>query len=281
MEDVSEFPRIVEKTDIDPTPPEIGGTKIVLQRHGKYERSIDNPNVGSLTEEGAQATYALGKEFFHILFDSIPVQERNGVDFLVVASDTQYEGRGRRSMETADKVMKALKEELSTQGLNESQLLNSSGNYRGERGPRPMHRLKEPQMLDNSSEFLKFLKEKYGDKTLQFWIAFEEDTHKDIREQMNTEGPNEITDRIKFAVEVLSQYSKLYHRAHPGKRLVIWATTHYDTISPFVKREIFGAGKVTPLGVDYGAGISINLHQSDNASTTIAGKEYKIPRRQP
>jgi broad specificity phosphatase PhoE len=275
---VGELPRTIEKSDIDPSPPEIGGTKIVLQRHGKYERSTDSTSVGSLTEKGVEDAYALGKEFFGTLFDSIPEQERKNVDVLVIASDTQYERGGYRSMETADQIIRVVKEEIQARSLGESQLLNTSTNIHGNGGPRPTPHLREPQMLNNSPEFVEFLKEKYGDKTLKFWIAFEEDTEKATREKMGAEGPEEITDRTELMIEVLARYSKFYHEKHPEKRLIIWAATHYDTISPFVRREIFKTGKNTPLGVDYGAGISINLDKNNKGKTVINGKGYDIPK---
>lgn len=270
------LPGQIEKSDINPNPPEVGGTKIVLQRHGNYERSQNSSDIGSLTQEGVEDTYALGKDFLGELFNSIPEKERKDVDLLVVASDTQYEGRGRRSMETAEQVIRAINEELEARGLEESQLLNNAGNLRGNGGPRPMHRLREPQMLDNSPEFLEFLKEKYGDRSLDFWIAFEEDKEKGVREEMGAEGPDDITDRTKFVVKALTRYSNYYHAKHPNKRLIIWAATHYDTISPYVKREILGTGKEKLLGVNYGAGISINLDKNGQGSTTLGGKEYQI-----
>ncbi len=265
------LPRKIEGRHIEPIPPEVDGTAIILQRHGEYERSVDSPQVGSLTEAGIRNIYEGAKTYFSTLFESVPEAERKDLDFLVLASDTQYEGGGRRSIETSDQVMMALKEELNVRNLNESQVLNTSG-------ARSNPKLREPQMFNQSPEFVQFLKDKYGDRGLQFWIAFEEDKEKETREQMGAEGPDEITDRMKLMVEVLTRYSQFYHRKHPGKRLVIWGATHYDTISPFVKRELFGVGKEIPLGVDYGAGISIRLDKDGKRSANIDGNEYELPR---
>lgn len=272
----SVFPRKIETKDIQSVPPEVGGTSIILQRHGKYERSKESPKVGSLTEEGEEAVYTSGKDFFARLLEDIPESERKNVDFLILASDTQYEGGGRRSMETADQIMKALKEELKDFDLDENQILNISGNIAGEGNPRATSKLREPQMFNNSPDFVNFLKEKYGDLGLDFWIAFEEDKEKEAREKMGAEGPDEITDRMQRMVEVLSRYSSFYHKKHPEKRLVIWAASHYDTISPYVKREVFGTGKETPLGVDYGAGISIHLDKQGKGKVRIADKDYEL-----
>ena len=110
----------------------------------------------------------------------------------------------------------------------------------------------------------------------EFWIAFEEDIEKEKRIEMGAEGPDEIADRLKQVVSILSRYARMYHKNNPGRRLVIWAATHYDTISPFVKRGIFGVGKEVPLGVDYGAGISIGIDSAGNLTTRIDGQEHTI-----
>ena len=272
------LPKKIEKGDINPNLPAVGGTEIVLQRHGKYERSADSPKVGSLTEEGIEEIYTSGKDFFGKLFDAIPESERSNIDILVLASDTQHKDGGQRSMETADQIIKVVKEELGRLNLNESQLLNTSGNVSGEGdAPRPTPKLREPQMFNNSPEFVEFLKDKYGDMNLDFWIAFEEDKEKETRQAMGAEGPDEITDRMQLMIDILARYSRFYHDKHPDRRLIIWAATHYDTISPYVKREIFKVGKDAVLGVDYGAGISINLDKDGKGSVKIAGNEYEVP----
>ena len=78
-------------------------------------------------------------------------------------------------------------------------------------------------------------------------------------------------------VDVLARYSRFYHKKHPDRRLIIWAATHYDTISPYVKRDIAGVGKEVPLGVDYGGGISINLDKEGRGTIKVDGKEYEVP----
>lgn len=271
-----EIPKRIEKSDIEPLPIKVGETEIVLQRHGVYERSADSPIIGSLTEKGAEDVYNISRNFFRSLFEGIPQEERSNLDILVIASDTQYRGGGRRSVETANKVMEAIREELKQFGMNDSQLLNTSGKYRSDEGPRTMPDLREPQMLDNSPEFVAFLKDKYGDLSKEFWLAFEGDIERETRQAMKAEGPDGITDRIKHVIEVLRRYSRMYHAKHPEKRLIIWAATHYDTISPYVKREIIKAGKDAALGVDYGAGISIHVDAGGNLATRISGNDYKF-----
>lgn len=131
-------------------------------------------------------------------------------------------------------------------------------------------------MFEDSPEFVEFLKNKYGGMNKDFWIAFEEDVEKEKRVAMGAEGPEEIVDRLKHALAILSRFSQMYHRAHQDRRLIIWATTHYDTISPFVKQEIFKVGKDVPLAVDYGAGIAIEITPDGEMKTKIKDTEYQI-----
>lgn len=273
----ADFPQRIERSDLEPIAFKLGETEIVLQRHGDYERAPESPSLGSLTKSGAREIYTSAEDFFDKLLGTIPESERGSIDILVLASDTQYKGGGRRSMETAEQIMAAAKEKMAQFGMSKTQLLNISGNFHGDGGPRPESKLREPKMISDSPEFVEFLKEKYGDMTSDFWIAFEEDREREVREQMGAEGPDQIADRLSSIVEVLSRYSKSYHNKHPNRRLLIWAATHHDMISPYIKREVFGIDKEDALGVDYGAGLVINVDETGARKTKISGNEYEIP----
>lgn len=271
------FPTRIEKTDLKPHAINPGETEIILQRHGKYERDRNSENVGSLTPEAAESEKTNAVAYFEELLKSIQEAERGQVDVLVVASDTQYFQGGRRSRETAELAQEAALEVFERHGIPSTNIINTTGRTRGEGGPRPMPKLREPNMLNESPDFLDFMLKEYGDINLDFWVAFEEDHHKDVREAMGAEGPDDIADRTSFTIRALARYAEAYHRANPDRRLVIWAATHYDTISPFVKRDIFEVGKEQQLMVDYGAGIAIDIDSSGKAKTTIDGVEYDVP----
>lgn len=277
MESQSSFPEKIERDDLKSHPIERGGTEIVLQRHGKYIRDPEDPNTGSLTPEAQQAEKEAAETYFKTLIESIPAEERDTLKIMVVASDTQYRGGGRRSYETADIVQKVAIDSLAENKIPAENVINISHDLKGDGGPRPMPQIREPQMFDKSPDFVKFLTEKYGDLGLDFWIAFEEDKEIETRQSMGAEGPDEIADRMAFSVRALARYAENYHRTNPDSRLVVWAATHYDTISPFVKREVFGVGKDKALMVDYGAGIAVDIDPSGKATTEIAGKQYEVP----
>ncbi len=270
----------IKTADIRPEIPQADGTVIVLQRHEEYIRKPkDDPKRGSLTEEAAMRARAQAEAFFNSVFENIPTEERSNTDILVVASDTRA-GKGRRSMETAAEALAAAYRVIDKKALNKGNILNESGKFKGGGGVRPTHQLREPLMFEQSPEYVDFLIEQHGPPGPDFFKAFEEDTHKDVRESMGAEGPLQIADRLNRFVGTLEEFSKRYHRQHPGRKLIIWAATHYDTISPWVKRDVMGMttdeALKSYLPVDYGAGITINIDPQGTAKTKVSGNEYTL-----
>jgi hypothetical protein len=280
-----QLPRMIDLEQIQAQVPEVGGTEIILQRHGKYIRDEGDPRVGSLTSKSEEEQVELGERFLKDLISQLPEDERDSFDVLIVASDTQYLGGGRRSLETASAVQRGMGIALEKAGFGKEHILNNVNPVRTQDGtlatgvPRSTPSLREPQMVYNEG-FNNFLTENYGSKTLDYWVAFEEDRHAKERIAAGAEGPDDIADRTLYTVDVLKRYSDLYHSNHPDRRLIIWAATHYDTISPLVKLKLAGGDKSDALGVDYGAGISIDVTSDGRASTTIAGATYEVPLRQ-
>lgn len=262
--------------------PEIGGTEIVLQRHGKYIRDIEDPFSGSLEPASERAQEQLGLDFMTKFIEGIPEAERDQFDVLIVASDTQYEGGGRRSHETAEAVWEGMAGALANAGLDNGRIINVVQPVQGLDGqettgvPQVEPRLREPQMLANE-QFRNFLAEKYKDQTVKFWIAFEEDWHAEERVAAGAEGPDDIADRTLEALNTLKDFALEYHQTNPGRRLLIWAASHYDTISPLVKMKLAGGTKEDVLPVDYGAGISIDVDPEGHATSTISGTTYEVP----
>ncbi len=280
-----EYPTTIERSDLKPRQIAVGGTEIVLQRHGRYERERGSYFAGSLTDPRAEREAAT--HYFEDLLAQLPEKERDTVDIVFVASDTQYFEGGRRSHETATIAQQAALAVLETHDIPAQHILNFTGRlhtsiHSNDRaasaiGPRTMPTLREPNFLNDSPEFVDFMLQKYGGVNLEFWKAFEEDRHREEREAMGAEGPDDIANRTGFTVNVFSRYARLYHHHNPGRRLVIWAGTHYDTISPFVKRDVFGVGKERQLLVDYGAGVTIDINPDGHATTTIGEHEYAVP----
>lgn len=298
---------MIERSDIKPHPIKAGETEIVLQRHGKYiragasldARSVkdlllerhgtyqcgqdDGPDLGSLTGQAAIAETAAAAVYFEFFLAGLQTEEGATVDVLFVASDTRYLDGGQRSYETAGLAQMAAEAVFEANGLPASNILNAAWpqGAPGGAGPTPVPKLREPNFLNESPGFLDYMLDKYGgpkrELTTPLWVAFEEDTEREVRLQMGAEGPDDIADRTIEAVHDLECYAANYHHTNPGRRLIVWAGTHYDTISPFVKRELFGVGRERLLRVDYGAGITIDIDTEGHAVTEIAGREYVVP----
>lgn len=207
------------------------------------------------------------------MLESLGDEDRKNVSFLVVGSNTRFRGQGMRSMETAGKVLDAIKDDLLKFDLNSEQIIN---NRSASKGVAPITKMQAPRFLDDSPDYSAFLEEKYGDETQAYWKAFEEDTHKAEREQLGAEGPDDMDQRFIKYIGALSKYAESYHRDNPGKRLVIWAVSHYDTVSPYIKRHITKTDPHQYLAVDYGAGVSVEVDAEGKATSTFQGKTYDV-----
>lgn len=287
----------IEKNDLlELKLPTIGGTEIILQRHGAYERDTNSPEKGGLTLTGVESTKKIATEALHVILPENNIDACREVDILVVGSDTQYYDGGMRSIETADIMVEAVKQRFNELGLDEAQLLNNSKRFiRVNDGSlvRPVADIREPKILhgagtDEQDPFLTFLIEQHGEGkngaalAIPGFVDFEEDRNQNKRKELGSEGPDDIAHRTMHAVAVLARFARAYHNRSKGedgipkRRLVIWAATHYDTIAPVVKRKIFGDELATVVNVDYGAGIAISINLDGECKTVIGGKEYNL-----
>ncbi len=274
----------IEKQDI--TAPDIqpGGTAIVMQRHERYERDRALDNAGSLIESDATAAKLRDTQFFNELLDT---EDSAETMVLFISSDTQYAGRGRRSLETSQLAQDAAIEVLQEHGIDPATRIinfhpafNTSRSGVTDQDIRPFGKLREPQIFDKP-EYVDFLRDKYGAEngagtgiSQAAWAAHEADTEKEVREQMGAEGVHDIVDRTKASVQILERYAQAFHKSNPNKRLVIWAATHYDTLSPLVKDAV-GAEFSDYLPVDYGAGVVINI-EPDSNEVTLSAQGQKV-----
>jgi len=272
----SEFHIELGRANIIPSHIGVGETEIVLQRHGRYIRDRENPNVGSLTPEAIQVETESADRYFTELMDGLSHEELSSTYFLFVASDTVYAGGGMRSYETVSIAQRVAETLLAERDVSTDNILNNSHDLHAKGAPRPMATLREPKMFEKSPDFVQFLSDKYGDLGKDFWVAFEEDREEETRKALGAEGPDEIADRMKMATRALSYYAAQFHRAHPGRRLVVWAGTHYDTISPFIKRDVLQQAKSAEVFVGHGGGVTIALDAQMQAQANINGQKYPV-----
>lgn len=258
----------IEKTDIKVPRLSAGESAIVFQRHGKYERDKTSEQSGSITSDAVEDLTASGQAFFNELLANEPNPE--DVMVLFVSSDTKY-GQGYRSMETAQIAEDAAIAAFSSTGLDpRTQIINLSPSFKthvfDETGQhiRSDPKIHEPEFLDNEG-YVQFLKDKYSDGnslTPRAWAMHEMDADKEAREEHGAEGVHDIVRRTKKSLAILERYSKIFHANNPRKKLVIWAASHYDTLSPLVK-DATGSDFGDYLPVDYGAGITIELKNGE------------------
>ena len=94
---MKEFPKKIEAADINCEMPQMGGTKIIHQRHERYVTSAEDEKVGSLTPESAEKAKKQSEQLFADMLDSISEEERDKVDVLVIGSTTTHHGKGQRT----------------------------------------------------------------------------------------------------------------------------------------------------------------------------------------
>lgn len=260
---------------------EVGESAIILQRHEAYETNMELPHAGSIRSESIVAAYERNIAFFRELFSHDT--EESETMLLFAASDTRYAERGYRSMETA-----MLAEETATLALVETgfdpgeRIINLNPTFAipdfNGIPVRPNVQLREPQIFKNP-QYLAYLREKYGDigpgLTKEAWAAHESDAEHEKREEFGAESVFAVVDRTKAFLQNTKTYAKEFHKNNPNKKLVVWAATHYDTISPLVKDAAsidFGEY----VAVDNGGGIIIELKKESELTFTLQDKRLAI-----
>lgn len=249
---------------IERMPPEPGGTVIIMQRHGSYDRE-----TGHLTAAGKGESLERSRAVLGGILEQIPENERQLVDLFVVASPTELHG-GQRSMETATAVLESANALFEANGIPTENILQQS--------PRATAAIEQPRMFDDGSGFRDFLAEKYSDASLEFWKAFEEERHQAEREEFGSEGPLEMSDRFAHFTNVLARFARRYHHSHQNqpRRLIIWSISHYDTITTYYKNHIAKIDQKEHVPVDYDGGMSVYINPQGEASVTLSGHQYPV-----
>lgn len=282
------LPRIEKITlnDLKVEIPEVNGSVIILQRNAKdkVNRTLgDTEKVGALDEGEAEKTKQEAKAYFDQVFQGLAPEERAQVDILVVASDASLNtpmagvsSLHQRGMETAREVLAGAKASMVEFGVNSDQLLNI---YANEGQPVPTAELIDLRMMTESPKFVQTMVEKHGSGQ-QFWSKYETDTDRDIREELKAEGPLEIANRLGDYMKLIAATAREYHAANPGRRLIVWADSHYDSISPFLKKYVAKMDEPTFLDVylpvDYRAGIAIKVGASGETTTQLQGQRISL-----
>lgn len=259
----------IEKEDIVAPPLEAGQTAIVLQRHERYDRDRNADTAGSLDESAAEAAYLRDLKFFEQVLDDDNSDAETMI--LFISSDTQYAGKGHRSMETAQLAQDAAIETLESRGIDaKERIINLNDRFstkkfnKTDQAIRPDKKIHEPEIFD-VPEYVDFLRDKYGKEdgpgngiSQEAWAVHEMDGEREKREELGAEGVHDVVDRTKQSLAIVERYAKMFHALNPNKKLVVWMASHYDTISPLMK-DATDTGFDEYVPVDYGAGVVITL----------------------
>lgn len=280
----------ITEQDLRVVLPRIGETTFVLQRNAKDERSPESPNYGALTPEAAEKTRTDAKVYFEKILNSLKPEERSQVEILIVASDAtlvapegqEFNSPHKRSLETAAEVMNGAREALNESGLSEDQIINSSLpaiRGRAEEGSREniaeFTELEPLEILRKSPEFVQYLKDKYG-AGKEFWVAYEADIEKSKREELGAEGVEDIAKRMSHFLKLLSRYGRMVHSRQKDKRLIVWAVSHYDSLSPFIKANVLKRPATDYLPINAGGGITLEISKEGKAKTELGGQEFDV-----
>lgn len=246
-------------------------TQLIFQRHCDYDR-----NNGGLIPESANFQKKVVTSFIDDIKISFTLEDLNNTYFLFTSSNTISNNSFKRCIETTNIAMDLMKQFLQENHISTNHImnLNKDSNYNG--SVHESKQLTEPQMLTDSTGYFEFLKEKHHGINLDFWIDFEEDLSKEKREELNSEGPDQIVKRAVWYINILQRYANDFHMKYPNKRLIIWNGTHYDLISPLVKQRILNWEKSDVVNVQYCGGISLILNESNDIIANINGINYSF-----
>lgn len=249
----------------------VNETQVIFQRHCDYDRIN-----GGLIDNSVQVQTELAKKFMQNLFVGLTLDEIKNISILFVASNTVSNGNFKRCVETINIVMNVAKVYFRELGISEEQIINLSekSNYKNEL--KEVSHIEEPRMFTDNKGYLEFLEKKHDSKINDFWTDFEEDNEKVKREELGAEGPDEIVDRGLYFLKILQRYSRVFHKKHPDSRLIVWCGTHYDLISPLVKKTILGYDKTDYVGVDYCGGISFVISENSDIIANLNGVNHPI-----
>lgn len=242
-----------------------GETQLVFQRHCSYDR-----NNGNLVLESVNYQKSIILSFIN----NLDIEDLQNTYFLFTSSNTTSSIDFKRCVETTNIAMDLIKQFLEQNHVSSSHIMNLNENSNYNDRVRESRELTEPQMFTDSTGYFEYLKEKHNGINTEFWIDFEEDLSKEKREQLNSEGPDQIVERADHYVNMLQRYASYFHNRHKKSKLIVWCGTHYDLISPLVKQKILHCEKSDIVKVDYCGGISLVINDSNEVIANVNGVNY-------
>lgn len=281
---------VVTKEDLRPPKEfEKGAALINLIVNVKDIRNPDDGEIGTLYPDQAAEFEDRIESFMDQVYGGITPDERQQLDVIVLAGETDLVTPGaqglrnphQRALETGDLAIGRIKESMLKFGVDPDNSLSTQHNR-----PIAINTLNDiallhplgPELVDKTGDevYLEYLIQKYGTGR-EFWMVFEDDTEKEMRERLGAEGPTEIADRTSYLIDICSTIVDLHQQDDPDKRVIVFAFGHYDNFSPWVKRHLMGIDPAEGfVPMEKGSGVVIKKSPDNTASTSIANKTFPV-----
>lgn len=251
--------------------PERGGSLIILQRNA--------PTRGKkISSNAAKQTRMLAKEIITKFLESLNDSDRSSIDMLVVGSDprigvdNEAHPESLAALETAEEVRLGIQETMRLCGLKDAQFLNTTAVPGG--GIVEISEIKGWLPIKDSPELFEFFKNKAVQTGEDIATLYETDAYKEERENLGVEGAKDITTRMEHFLS-FSRGSTNYHAAHPNRRLIFWAVTRFDTITPYLRTILAHPAECSEIiPVEHLGGITLKIKADHTATVTIREREY-------
>lgn len=246
-------------------------SQIILQRHCNYDKTN-----GGLNPESVEYQKLVVTRFINELKHNLTLDELKKTYFLFDSSNTISSKDFKRCVETANIAMNIIKHFFQENSVPLNHIINLNEKLNYSNNVHENKNLTEPKMFTDSTGYLEYLKEKHGGINKDFWIDFESDLSKEKRQELNSEGPDEIVNRGEKYINIIQKYANYFHSKFPDSRLIVWASTHYDLISPLVKQKILNYDKSDIVNVDYCGGISLLIDEFNNITVNLNSINYPL-----
>lgn len=261
-----------------------GEALVALICNVKDVRKVDDGEIGALYPEQAAEFRESVKRLLTETYERLPQDEREKLDIVVVAGDTPLVTPGenglrvdqQRAVLTGEQAIAAIREVMSEHDIDSDTHLVADGEK-----PVAISHLRDVNMLHqadkpNVKRFMDYMMSKYGTGR-ELWMAYEDDTEKELREELEVEGPDGVADRMSKLVNLCSYMADLCQQDDPSRRVIVLAVGHYDNISPWAKKNLMGINPADGfIPVEKAGGLVITRGTDGTATTTVGGKQYPL-----
>ncbi len=266
---------------------------VILQRHGSYHNlssgdTVGEEDLGRLTEEGKMEVRSVAENEIRNILQRASKKGKN-VNFFILNSPSALEepdtGRqfGKRAKDSGVVVAQTVKDIASQDFPQANVSIIEFG--RTESGTRDTQHLREPNYHfvssalkrgEDPTDYKRALLESFGENGR--WEAYHNVPVEleEIRERVGAEGPIDISNRVKFLIRALREYSSKYGYSGPDSVNVYWLITHNDILRSVVQHGLGAGESAQGYNPPPGSLLKIELEQEDLSldfkGRTINGK---------